>query len=95
MNPQSVRYHDAGAHLPAGLLTDALATIGRVTALGHDVTTTRAAQIGDDTWPSRILLIDAASSRAHTLGQMLCFIEEHPAAGTCVIVSGDRQKLPA
>ena len=61
MTPKRVRYHDAGADVAPQVLTDALATIERVAAVGQDLTTARAAQLGDDTWPSRLLLIGAGN----------------------------------
>jgi len=95
MSPQRVRYHDAGADIPAEVLTDAVATIDRVAAVGHDVTTARAAQLGDDTWPSRLLLVDAAGPETPALAQLLHLVDEHPGrTATCVVVSGDRAETP-
>ena len=62
MNPQRIRYHDGGPDLAAEVLTDAVATIDRVAALRHDVITARAAQLGNDTWPSRRLRPASADS---------------------------------
>src|ERR1035437_7617803 len=95
MNPQRVRYHDAGADLAAEVLTDAVATIDRVAALRHDVTTARAAQLGDDTWPSRLLLVDAAGPEPPALAQLLRLVDEHPGrTATCVVLTGDRADTP-
>jgi nucleoid-associated protein YgaU len=95
MNPQCVRYHDGDADLAAEVLTDAVATIDRVAALGHDVTTARVAQLGDDTWPSRLLLLDAASPETPALAQLLRLVDEHPGrTATCVVVTGDRAETP-
>ena len=95
MNPQRVRYHDAGADLAAEVLTDAVATIDRVAALGHNVTTARAAQLGDDTWPSRLLMVDAAGPETPAMAQLLRLVEQHPGrTATCVIVTGDRADTP-
>jgi len=68
MNPQRVRYHDVGADLATEVLTDAVATIDRLAAVGHDVTTARAAQLGDATWPSRLLMVDAAGPETPRAG---------------------------
>ena len=95
MNPQRVRYHDDGADLAAEMLTDAVATIDRVAAVGHDVTTARAAQLGDDTWPSRMLLVDAGGPETLAMAQLLRLVDEHPGrTATCVVVTGDRAETP-
>jgi nucleoid-associated protein YgaU len=95
MNPQRVRYHDGGADFAAEVLTDAVATIDRVAAVGHDVTTARAAQLGDDTWPSRLLLLDTAGPETPALAQLLRLLDEHPGrTATCVVLTGDRADTP-
>jgi hypothetical protein len=95
MNSQRVRYHDGGPDLAAEVLTDAVATIDRVAALGHDVTTARAAQLGDDTWPSRLLMVDAAGTETPAMAQLLRLVDEHPGrTATCVVVIGDRAETP-
>jgi nucleoid-associated protein YgaU len=95
MNSQRVRYHDGGSDLAAEVLTDAVATIDRVAALGHDVTTARAAQLGDDTWPSRLLMVDAAGTETPAMAQLLRLVDEHPGrTATCVVLVGDRAETP-
>jgi LysM repeat protein len=95
MNPQRLRYHDGDADLAAEVLTDAVATIDRVAALGPEVTTARAAQLGDETWPSRLLLVNAAAPETPALAQLLCLVDEHPGrTATCVVVTGDRAETP-
>ena len=95
MNAQRVRYHDDGAGLAAEVLTDAVATIDRVAALGHDVPTARAAQLGDDTWPSRLLMVDAAGTQTPAMAQLLRLLDEHLGrTATCVVVIGDRAETP-
>jgi hypothetical protein len=95
MNPQRVRYHDAGPDLTAEVLTDAVATIDRVAAVARDVTTARAAQLGDDTWPSRLLLVDAAGPETSEMAQLLRLVGEHLGrTATCVVVTGDRAETP-
>ena len=95
MNPQCVRYHDGDTDLAAEVLTDAVATIDRLAAVGHDVTTARAAQLSDDTWPSRLLLLDAASPETPALAQLLRLVDEHPGrTATCVVLTGDRAEIP-
>jgi len=95
MNPQRVRYHDGDADLAAEVLTDAVATIARVAELGHEVTTARAAQLGDDTWPSRLLLVDAAGPETPALAQLLRLLDAHPGrTATCVVLTGDRAETP-
>jgi len=59
------------------------------------VTTARAAQLGDDTWPSRLLLLDAAGPETPALAQLLRLLDEHPGrTATCVVVTGDRAETP-
>ena len=95
MNPQRVRYHDGGADLAAEVLSDAVATIDRVAAMGHDVTTARSAQLGDDTWPSRLLMVDTAGPETSALAQLLRLVDEHPGrTATCVVLTGDRADTP-
>ncbi|NMM22346.1 MAG: LysM peptidoglycan-binding domain-containing protein, partial [Phycicoccus sp.] len=95
MNSQRVRYHYGGSDLAAEVLTDAVATIDRVAALGHDVTTARAAQLGDDTWPSRLLMVDAAGTETPAMAQLLRLVDEHPGrTATCVVLVGDRAETP-
>jgi nucleoid-associated protein YgaU len=95
MNPQCVRYHDGDADLAAEVLTDAVATIDRVAAVGHDVITARAAQLSDDTWPSRLMLLDAASPETPALAQLLRLLDEHSGrTATCVVLTGDRAEIP-
>jgi len=95
MNPQRVRYHDAGADVAPQVLADALTTIERVAAAGQDLTNARAAQLGDDTWPSRLLLIGAANPATPALAQLLHLVAEHPGrTGTCVIFTGEHPETP-
>jgi nucleoid-associated protein YgaU len=95
MSPQRVRYHDGDVDLAAEVLTDAVATIDRVAAVGHEVNTARAAQLGDDTWPSRLLLVDAAGSETPAMAQLLRLVGEHPGrTATCVVLTGDRADTP-
>jgi nucleoid-associated protein YgaU len=95
MNPLRVRYHEGDTDLAAEVLTDAVATIDRVAALRHDVTTARAAQLGDDTWPSRLLMVDAAGPETPALAQLLRLVDEHPGrTATCVVLTGDRAETP-
>jgi nucleoid-associated protein YgaU len=95
MNPQRVRCHDPGADVAAEVLADAVATIDRVAGIGQPVTTARAAQAGDDTWPSRLLLIDAAGPETPALAHLLRLLDEHPGrTATCVVVTGDREETP-
>lgn len=96
MNPQRVRYHESAtssaAYLAeaaiAGVIADAVATLERADAVGHDVATARACQLGDDTWPSRLLLIEARGPRTPALADLLRLLEDHRGAtATCVVVA--------
>lgn len=63
MQRDRIRYHQpgtAGDQAAAETLADAVATIDRSRQANTDVVTCRAAQIGADVWPARLLLVDAS-----------------------------------
>ena len=92
MHPDRIRVH--GAEVVAEALTDAVATIDRTRSLDLDVVTARASQAGADTWPARLLLIDAGNDPA-ALSQLLTLVHEHAGrTGTSVVVAGSRPDTP-
>jgi LysM repeat protein len=92
MHPGRIRVH--GAEVVAEALTDAVATIDRTRSLDLDVITARASQAGADTWPARLLLIDAGNDPA-ALSQLLTLVHEHAGrTGTSVVVAGSRPDTP-
>ena len=58
LNPDRVRTHPAGTDPAAELIADAVATLGRGDEVEHGVATARAQQLGADSWPARLLMID-------------------------------------
>lgn len=61
MERDRIRHHRPGAEGDRAAdetLADAVAAIDRSRQAGSDIVTGRAAQLGDDAWPARLLLID-------------------------------------
>ncbi|MFC6851779.1 hypothetical protein [Aquipuribacter hungaricus] len=100
MNPDRLRIHDngdttgdrvaadrvAGDLFAGDLFAGAVATIDRGAALGLDVPEARARQAGDDSWPARVLLIDA-SRRTPALDELTALLQAHPGrTGTSVVL---------
>jgi len=110
MERDRIRYHQPGQtgqpgdRVAAEILANAVATIDRSQAAGADVVTGRAAQVGDDVWPARLLLVDAATTQpaAHPDGephgqsqpltQLLELAASHIGrTGTAVVIAGDER----
>ena len=101
MNPDRIRAYpsqpDAGKPDPAAAaLADAVTTVDRCAEVGTDTATARAAQAGADTWPARLLLVDAAATdRTPALDQLLTLVDQHAGqTGTSVVVRGPRDTAP-
>jgi hypothetical protein len=95
MNPHRVRFHPVGNDAAAEVLTEAVAMVDRTTAVNLDTATARAAQLGDDTWPSRLLLLAAADKEPPAVAELLRLVEDHSGrAGTAVVVTGERADTP-
>lgn len=92
MNPSQVRFHPVdGDDVTAEVLTEAVAMVDRATDVGRDATTARVAQLGDDTWPTRLLLLASAAPEPPALVELLRLVEDHrDRAGTSVVVNGAR-----
>ena len=61
INPDRIRAHTTGPDPAAAVLADAVNTIDRAGDHHGDVVTARAHQAGADTWPARLLLLDATT----------------------------------
>ncbi|OFE14467.1 hypothetical protein BA895_10985 [Humibacillus sp. DSM 29435] len=89
MNPDRVRVHDDG-DAAAEVLAAAVAMIDRAQDAGIDVTNARATQAGADTWPARLIILDAATKQTHSLSRLLELVHTHPGlTGTSIVVRGE------
>lgn len=92
LDPARIRYRpaDAAGEVAGETVTGSVATVDRCTAMDVDAPTGRAGDVGDDTWPSRIVMIDA-SLIDPTLEQLLALIGHQPGhTGTSVVLDGDQ-----
>ena len=72
----------------AQILANAVHTIDRAQDAGTDTVTARAHQIGDDAWPTQLLLVDAGNDNP-VLVQLLDLIDAHPGqTATSVVLRG-------
>ena len=104
MNTDRIRVHAGGSGDPAAeVLADAIDTIDRSAESGVDVATARARQDGPESWPARILLVDAADSEADVdasgtapaLDQLLDLVYQHAGqTGASVVLRGERAGAP-
>lgn len=86
----------AGAEELEALTHDALrtaeASVARASVHDTDVSTARTGYLDDDTWPARLLLVDAASTDPATrqlLDQLVGLIAEHPGQASTAVVTSD------
>lgn len=86
----------AGAEGVEALVRDTIiaaeASIVRAGAHATDVSTARTGYVDDDTWPARILLVDAASTEPSTLGSLehlTQLIVDHPGQASTAVVLND------
>ncbi|UFN45205.1 LysM peptidoglycan-binding domain-containing protein [Nocardioides okcheonensis] len=86
----------AGTEDLEALIHDALRTaeinVARASAHGTDVSTARTGYLDDDTWPARLLLVDAAPSDQPTrelLDQLVGLVAEHPGQAATAVVTSD------
>jgi LysM repeat protein len=98
LNPDRVRVHegpaDGGDDPVDDALAEAVRTLDNAVAVGVDVVTARATQVGAEAWTARLILLDA--STAHPgLDALLDLVHAHPGrTGTCVVLSGTRPDAP-
>ena len=77
------------------MLADAVTMIDRAQDAGADVSTARAAQAGADTWPARLIIVDAATEQTPALNRLLELVHTHAGlTGTSVVVRGERDSVP-
>lgn len=86
----------AGTEDLEALIHDALrraeASVARASVHDTDVSTARTGYLDDDTWPARLLLVDAASTDPATrelLDQLVGLIAEHPGQASTAVVTSD------
>ncbi|KAB7740052.1 LysM peptidoglycan-binding domain-containing protein [Nostocoides sp. F2B08] len=80
--------HDSSAGEVIGsCLLEAIAAVDRYRTYGRDTVTARVDLDEPDAWPTRLLVVDAAT-HSQSLESLLELIREHPGStGTCVIVT--------
>jgi hypothetical protein len=89
LNPDRVRTHATGTDPAADLIADAVATLGRGGEVEHGVATARAQQLGADSWPARLLMIDITDAPPGSLAQLIGMVHEHQGrTGTAVATVG-------
>ena len=89
LNPDRVRTHPAGTDPAAELIADAIATLGRGDEVEQGVATARAQQLGADSWPARLLMIDITDPPPGSLAQLIGMVHEHQGrTGTAVATVG-------
>ena len=89
LNPDRVRTHPAGTDPAAELIADAVATLGRGDEVEQGVATARAQQLGADSWPARLLMIDITDPPPGSLAQLIGMVHEHQGrTGTAVATVG-------
>jgi LysM repeat protein len=89
LNPDRVHTHPVGTDPAPELIADAIATIGRADEVEHGVATARAQQLGADSWPAQLLLIDLTNPPPGPLDQLISLLQEHQGrSGTAVATVG-------
>jgi LysM repeat protein len=89
LNPDRVRTHATGTDPMAELIADTVATLGRGDEVEHGVATARAQQLGADSWPARLLMIDITDPPPGSLPQLIGMVHEHQGrTGTAVATVG-------
>lgn len=98
MDQSRISYHRPGhgaAEATSELLADAIAMVERLAGHQVDVSTGRTGQVDDDTWPARMLLLDAATGDPTDLGELLRLVNDHVGkSGTSIVIVGDRPDTP-
>ncbi|WP_404351751.1 LysM peptidoglycan-binding domain-containing protein [Phycicoccus jejuensis] len=97
LNPDRIRAYDPTdrSHDPiAEMLADSVHTIDRARDVGTDAATARAHQAGADTWPARLLLVDAVNDNP-ALDQLVEVVTAHAGhTATSVVLRGHRNNAP-
>ena len=85
----------AGSTATAEALAAAVTTVDRATRHDTDVSTARTGSVDDDTWPARMLLLDAAAGDPDDLEQLLQLVNDHVGqSATSIVVAGERANTP-
>jgi nucleoid-associated protein YgaU len=93
-----IRYHATSADaatVTAEILADAVAMVDRATRHHTDVATGRTGQADDDVWPSRLLLLDAATEQPVHLAALLDLVDGQVGrTATSIVLAGERPDTP-
>ncbi|UUW88723.1 LysM peptidoglycan-binding domain-containing protein [Pimelobacter simplex] len=85
----------AGSPAAAEVLAAAVTTVDRAKRHHTDVSTARTGSVDDDTWPARMLLLDAATGDPEDLEQLLQLVNDHVGqSATSIVVAGERPNTP-
>ena len=85
----------AGSPAAAEVLAAAVTTVDRAKRHNTDVSTARTGSVDDDTWPARMLLLDAAAGEPEHLEQLLQLVNDQVGqSATSIVVAGERPTTP-
>ncbi|GAB7005363.1 hypothetical protein JCM18899A_28360 [Nocardioides sp. AN3] len=85
----------AGSPAAAEVLAAAVTTVDRAKRHDTDASTARTGSVDDDTWPARMLLLDAATGDPEDLEQLLQLVNDHVGqSATSIVVAGERPNTP-
>ncbi len=85
----------AGTPATAEILAAAVTTVDRAKRHDTGVSTARTGSVDDDTWPARMLLLDAAAGDPADLEQLLQLVNDHVGqSATSIVVAGERRNTP-
>src|SRR3546814_9361613 len=85
----------AGTPATAELLAAAVTTVDRAKRHDTDVSTARTGSVDDDTWPARMLLLDAATGDPEDLEPLLQLVNAQVGqSATSIVVAGARPNTP-
>ena len=85
----------AGSSATTEALAAAVTTVDRAKRHDTDASTARTGSVDDDTWPARMLLLDAAAGDPEDLEQLLQLVKDHVGqSATSIVVAGDRPNTP-
>ncbi|MFC5178280.1 LysM peptidoglycan-binding domain-containing protein [Nocardioides taihuensis] len=85
----------AGTPATAEILAAAVTTVDRAKRHDTDVSTARTGSVDDDTWPARMLLLDAAAGDPDDLERLLQLVNDHVGqSATSIVIAGERPNTP-
>lgn len=85
----------AGSPATAEALAASVTTVDRAKRHDTDASTARTGSVDDDTWPARMLLLDAAAGDPEDLEQLLQLVTNHVGqSATSIVVAGERPNTP-